>query len=615
VKIAIVHDCIIEKGGAENVLLKLVEIFPKADLYTSIINPNCEIYLELRSKIKTSFIVSKLASKYASIFKPLINLYWQALDLSKYDLVISSSGSFSAKHVRTPAKTLHLCYCYTPPHYLYSEYSEMSETWPILSGFRRALYSILRRWDYTAGQRPDVIIAISKTIQKRISKYYKRRSIVIYPPVILPNKLYGSKRREDYYLYIGRIYGQKGLDLLIQAFNKTGKRLVIAGTGARLPQLKLRAKPNIIFKGYIDEKTKEKLLAKARGFIYPSVEEDFGIAPVEAMSYGTPVIAFYSGGLRESIIEGKTGVFFKKRTVLAITKAVQKFESLQFNPAYCRKQAKMFSEKVFETSLVRLINKNLEKGIKKRIMLFGKVPFDLITQTELVTKVIEWAQNGVKKLALNMNAYGAVTFLKNKRYAKIINSADLIYADGWGPVFASKIQTPNLPERVNVGDFIDKILALLHRKKLKLFLLGSKDIVIAETVRKIKSKYKNVKIVGFHHGFFSRKDQGEIALKIKKTKPNLVLVGMGLPIQEYFIHDNWKKLPNAVYMGVGGVFEYIAGKNRAPIWMRKNGFEWFFRFIQEPRRLWKRYTLKNLEFVYYFLKSLRISDSKNPGSS
>jgi N-acetylglucosaminyldiphosphoundecaprenol N-acetyl-beta-D-mannosaminyltransferase len=382
------------------------------------------------------------------------------------------------------------------------------------------------------------------------------------------------------------------------------------------------------------------ILRRSDIFVLSSKAEGFSYAIIEAMSQGLPIISTNTPhGPSEILDGGKFGILVPMSDPISLSRAFVKLthdkslygyfseQSLKRSAYFSRekmtssyketfaKMASRNSEKMFDKSFIPSVNRGPVKKGNSRIQLFDEVPFDKVTKNELILKVIEWASCHTKKVVLNMNTYGAVTYMQNKKYAKAIRSADLIYADGWGPVFASRFQATSLPERVNVGDFIDNILVKMHRKKLKLFLLGSKADLIVKTVSKIKSKYKDIKIVGSHHGFFPRKDQGEIALKITKARPNLVLVGMGLPIQEYFIHDNWKKLPNAVFMGVGSVFEYIAGKNRAPIWMRKSGLEWLFRLIQEPRRLWKRYTLKNLEFIYYFLKSFRISDSKNPGSS
>ena len=238
----------------------------------------------------------------------------------------------------------------------------------------------------------------------------------------------------------------------------------------------------------------------------------------------------------------------------------------------------------------------------KRISLFDKVPFDRVGKKKLIEILIDWATKGKKKKAFNMNAYGVVTYLENEKYAKIMDSADIIYPDGWGPVFASRFFNKPLEERVNVGDFIGYLLERSDTKSLRIFLLGCKKRVVEKAKKIIKAKYKTLK-TDVHDGFFSRRKEKEIISMINKFEPQIVLVGMGNPKQEIWIDKNWDLLPSAVYMGTGGVFHYIAGtKSRAPNWMRKSGLEWLYRLFQEPGRLWKRYTIYNLVFIRYLLK-------------
>jgi len=241
----------------------------------------------------------------------------------------------------------------------------------------------------------------------------------------------------------------------------------------------------------------------------------------------------------------------------------------------------------------------------KRIKLFNKVPFDIILKKELIKELTVSAVRKEKKMVLNMNAYGVVTFLENKKYAKVMNSADIIYPDGWGPVLASKYMKSSLSERVNVGDFIDELLFNVNNNQLRLFLLGSEESLVKKTAQAIKRKYKNIIVCGFHNGFIRFDEVPGVCRLIRNSKPNLVLVGMGVPLQEYFISDNWSGLPNAIYMGIGGAFNYITKtKTRAPVWMRNHSLEWLYRLLQEPRRLWRRYTLINAKFVIYLIKFL-----------
>lgn len=247
----------------------------------------------------------------------------------------------------------------------------------------------------------------------------------------------------------------------------------------------------------------------------------------------------------------------------------------------------------------------------KRVYIFNKVPFDRITKKKLIETILVSAREKEKKLILNMNTYGVVTYLKNEKYAEIIGKADIIYSDGWGPVIASHSLEEKLTERVNVGDFIYELFDSTQVQKLSIYLLGGRARLLKKAVSVIRKKYPLIKIEGYHHGFFTKKTESKILKDIKKTNPNIVFVGMGLPKQEFWIENNWKYLPNSIYMGVGSVFEYIAGKRRAPVWMRNNGFEWLYRFFQEPKRLWKRYTLDNIFFIYMFLKGFINRRAKN----
>lgn len=240
----------------------------------------------------------------------------------------------------------------------------------------------------------------------------------------------------------------------------------------------------------------------------------------------------------------------------------------------------------------------------KRIKLFEIIPFNQLTKSELFRSVLKYASIHKKTLILNMNAYGVVTYLKNKKYSKIINKADVIYPDGWGPVIASKFFSEKMTSRINVGDFIFDLFKTIEKMGIRIYILGGKRKTLQKSIDNIKWKYPTIKISGYHHGFNLTQNTAQIIKKINASKPNIVFVGLGIPKQEVWIDSNWKLLPNAVYMGVGSVFEYVAGKSRAPIWMRNSGFEWVYRLAQEPSRLFRRYTMDNLIFVSIFIKNI-----------
>lgn len=356
-KIAIIHDSFTHIGGAEKVLLNLIDIFPKADIFTSIIKKG---YLNiLKKKSKGEIYYSKLSKfKYitdnADLFKPFILIYWQTLKLNKYDLVISSSHSFSSNWVNVKGK--HISYIYTPPRYLYDEYNEMFflKKFP----FKQLLFmffNYLRKVDYKNIKKIDLLIACSKNVQNRISKYYHRKSIVIYPPIDI-YKITKRKFTKKYYVFFSRLVSQKGGELAIKSFNKNGKRLLVVGKGKEENKLKNIAKSNIKFLGFQPDNNLSEIFSKCKALIYCSIDEDFGIIPLEAMARGIPVIAYKSGGLEETVIENKTGLFFNKYDSNSLNKTINKFENMKFNAIDCQKWAKKFNKIKFKKEILDLLN-------------------------------------------------------------------------------------------------------------------------------------------------------------------------------------------------------------------------------------------------------------------
>lgn len=358
-KIAIIHDVFIENGGAERVLLSLVELFPQADIFIPLLTTKNKLVLNQITKGKIfSSVLNNLPFVHSAsiLLKPLLYLYWESLNLTDYDLVISSSHSFSSKAVITSPHTFHLSYIHTPPRYLYTEFNEtrvLKNTF--LKYLLLPLLSWLRQKDFIAGQRPDLLVANSKEVQTRISKYYRRESKVVYPPV--KNSFYQqkTKTKKEYYVCFSRLAKQKGMDLIIKSFNKLGKKLVIVGEGAEEYYLKSLANNNITFVGRLNDQDLQKIFLKAKALVYASIEEDFGLVPVEALAMGVPVIAYYSGGVKE-VLTNKVGVYFQERTEKSLIAAINKFEKSKFLAKDCLNRAQNFSEKKFKASIMKLVN-------------------------------------------------------------------------------------------------------------------------------------------------------------------------------------------------------------------------------------------------------------------
>ena len=368
-KIAIVHDFLTKLGGAEKVLQTIHKIFPDAPIYTLLYDKvgTKREFCRPDYKIITSGL-QKLPGFIRRRHRHLLSKFPQAIenfDFSDFDAVISSSNSF-AHGVITRPKTLHITYCYSPTRYLWdwsSEYLKENKVGFGLKGmYIRHILSKQRVWDFLASKRTDKFIAISKTVANRIKKYYKIDSEIIYPPVEIEELLDNEETPENYYLIVSRLTQYKKIDLAILAFNKLKLPLYIVGEGSDYSRLRSMAKNNIKFLGWVSEKEKISIIKKCKAFVFPGVD-DFGIAPVEAMAAGRPVIAFADGGATETILEGKTGEFFSDSNnpddLISVVKKMEKnYQS--YKGVDCKNQAKKFSEEKF----IEQFNQFVEKEYK-----------------------------------------------------------------------------------------------------------------------------------------------------------------------------------------------------------------------------------------------------------
>lgn len=363
-KVALIHDHLAQDGGAEKVLKVLTDLFPDATIYTLLYEQKNVIKYYKDRRIETS-IIQKLPGgiKHYQWYMPFMPMAVEFFDLSSYDLVISDASAF-AKGVITSTNTLHICYCHTPTRYLWDYTHQYINELKYNKFFKKVISLILnyiRIWDKIAADRVDQYIANSNTVQKRIQKYYRRESTVIYPPVET-EKFHLSEKVEDYYLAGGRLAVYKRLDIVIEAFIKLNKKLKIFGDGVDMNRLKKIAvnSPNIEFLGRVDDITKSILYCHCQAFINPQ-EEDFGITMVEAMASGRPVIAYRKGGATEIVIENKTGVFFDNQTPDDMITAIKKYEELKFNPHELVEYAQKYSEKKFKEQILNFINFKLEE--------------------------------------------------------------------------------------------------------------------------------------------------------------------------------------------------------------------------------------------------------------
>ncbi len=361
-KIALIHDHLAQDGGAEKVLKVIAEMYPEADIYTLLYEKkHADKYFSGRT-IKTSFIQRVPGGvKHYQWFLPFMPMAVEFFDLSDYDLVISDASAF-AKGVITTTDVPHICYCHTPTRYLW-DYTHKYIAELHYNKFLKKIVSLflnyLRLWDRQSADRVDYFIANSKTVQKRIKKYYGRTSQVIYPPVDT-DKITLATGEGRYFLAGGRIVTYKRFDLIVEAFKILGWPLKIFGDGVDLARLKKIAEgqTNIEFLGRVSEAEKVELYRGAEAFINPQ-EEDFGITVVEAMAAGRPVIAYAKGGAMETIIDGQTGLLFPEQTVDSLKEALEKFKETRFNAAVIRQRAEEFSRQEFEKQFRAFVEQTL----------------------------------------------------------------------------------------------------------------------------------------------------------------------------------------------------------------------------------------------------------------
>lgn len=375
-KVAIVHDQLREFGGAERVLMSIKELFPDAPVYTTTFD--LDSLGEHKDVIKkwdvrlTWFGKIPLLNRFYSPFRFLTPLIWEKLNLKEFDLVISSTGSWMCKGVITKKPTIHISYIHHPPRYLYGYQTaiEWQKYLPIKI-YGLIVNHFLRMWDLKASQRPDYLIANSIETQRRIEKFYRRDSVVIYPPVSIPtqqpvNPL--TRKPVNYFITVSRLARAKHVDLLIEAANKGKFDLHIVGIGRDEAYLKSLAGGTVTFTGNISDEQLKEELSGAKGFLFASVDEEFGIAPVEAMGYGVPVIAYASGGLRETVKEGKNGYLYYELTEQSLFQAIKKLLSLsEMEYVQMRKnarsEAEQYSEENFKKKFMEFVTRKVN-GLK-----------------------------------------------------------------------------------------------------------------------------------------------------------------------------------------------------------------------------------------------------------
>ncbi len=355
-KIALVHDYLTQKGGAERVFELLCQRYPRADIFTSLYDPQKTIDLGDRL-VNTTFLQNiPGAVKYFRLMAPLYFPAFRALDLQDYDLIISSSTSF-AKAVRKKPDAHHICFCHNITRFLWDtetylrEYGDYRYFAPLIE----QIFQVMRKVDLTYSQEPDVYIANSSVVARRIKNTYGKKAIVINYPIDT-SKFIFSEQKDDYYLASARMISYKRLDIIVEAFNWLGWRLLISGDGPESERLKSKALDNVEFLGHVTDGQRTQLFSQAKSIVVAALE-DYGLVPVEANASGTPVIAYGAGGVLDTQIPGKTGVFFKRQAPESLLAALLEASETYWDYTSIRNHAVTnFSESAFFTKVEQVID-------------------------------------------------------------------------------------------------------------------------------------------------------------------------------------------------------------------------------------------------------------------
>lgn len=365
-KVAIIHDWLVTYAGAERILEQIIDLYPDADLFSLIdFLPADKRFFIKNKKVRTSFLqhFPFVRKKYRS-YLPFFPRAIESFDLSGYDLIISVSHAV-AKGVKRTKSQKHICVCCSPVRYAWDLRKQYLAETGLNKGIKcfmaNYLLDRIKAWDIKTLDRVNEFVAISRYISERIKKNYSRESTVIYPPVDV-EKFTLQEKKDNFYLTASRMVPYKKIPLIVESFsNMPDKKLVVIGDGPEFEKVKTKASRNIEILGYQPDEILKDYMQRAKAFIF-AAEEDFGIVPVEAQACGTPVIAYGKGGARETIIEGKTGIFFNEQSVDSLVQALDKFEEMSgnFNPSEIRNNAERFSVERFKREFKAFVDSKMK---------------------------------------------------------------------------------------------------------------------------------------------------------------------------------------------------------------------------------------------------------------
>ncbi|HEX4115578.1 MAG TPA: glycosyltransferase [Solirubrobacteraceae bacterium] len=366
-RVAVVHEWLTIPGGSEDVVIELLEMFPKAELFTSIYDPVPWPEIVTERPVHASYLnrIPGARAHYPKLL-PLMTRAYRAFDFSRFDLVLSSSHA-CAKNIRTPRDVPHVCYCHTPMRYAWDE--TLLEGEEIGRATRLALPLMLRRLrrqDVEGATSPDVFVANSRNVADRIRRYYGRSAEVVNPPVDVERLLSLSREQGEHYLVFGRVVPYKRVELAVAACARLGRPLKVAGDGRAMASVCAAAAghPEIELLGRVEDAERDALMSNARALLFPG-EEDFGIVPVEAQAAGLPVIAYEVGGASETVIDGRTGVLFEQQSALGLAAAIERFEGLELDPRAIRQNAERFGRERFRSEMAAVIERAADSRLAR----------------------------------------------------------------------------------------------------------------------------------------------------------------------------------------------------------------------------------------------------------
>ncbi|MDR2094246.1 MAG: glycosyltransferase [Treponema sp.] len=358
-KTAIVHYWLVNMRGGEKVLEALLELFPDADIFTHVYDPDAVSELIRSHKVYTSYIQKlPLAKRLYQKYMPLMSGALKEFDLRGYDLVISSESG-PAKGVTPDPDAYHICFCHSPMRYLWDMYHEyFRKSGAVTRFFMKRLIPSLQVWDVTSANLVDRFITNSHYVAKRIARYYRREAEVVYVPVDIEKFASLERRPEDFYLFFGQLVGYKRADIAIEACVQSGRKLVVAGSGASKKDIRRYKKSALVqFLGRVSDEEIRSLFSRARALLFPGIE-DLGLVPIEANAAGCPVIAYRKGGALDTVKENVTGIFFDEQTPASLVKALDRFESMEgsfSNREAFTRQVRQFSREAFTDRIRRII--------------------------------------------------------------------------------------------------------------------------------------------------------------------------------------------------------------------------------------------------------------------